>query len=99
MVDIAEVLINGRDISIDHVGIRPGEKVHEIMVSEEECYRTIERDGYYVICPVLPELRRAPIRQLALNEEYSSQHVPLAHKRLHGLLAPYIEAELKGVQA
>ena len=69
------------------------------MVSEEECYRTIERDGYYVICPVLPELRRAPIRQLALNEEYSSQHVTLDHKRLYGLLAPYIEAELKGVQA
>lgn len=99
VVDIAEALINGRDISIDYVGIRPGEKVHEIMVSEEECYRTIERDGYYVICPILPELRRAPIRQLALNEEYSSQHVTLDHKRLHGLLAPYIEAELKGVQA
>ena len=27
------------------------------MVSEEECYRTIERGGYYVICPMLPELR------------------------------------------
>jgi len=99
VMDIAEVLINGRDIPVVHVGIRPGEKVHEIMVSEEECYRTIERDGYYVICPVLPELRRTPIHELALHSEYSSQHVTLDHEALQALLASYIEAELKGVQA
>ncbi len=93
VVDIAEVLINGRDIPIVYTGIRPGEKVHEIMVSEEECYRTMERDGYYVICPILPELRRAPIEQPALNGEYSSQHVTLDHEGLRTLLAPYL-AEL-----
>jgi UDP-glucose 4-epimerase len=60
VVDIAEVLINGRGIPITYVGIRPGEKVHEILVSEEECHRTIERDDYYVICPILPELNKAP---------------------------------------
>jgi FlaA1/EpsC-like NDP-sugar epimerase len=62
VVDIAETLIGGRDIRLVDVGIRPGEKVHEIMVSEEECHRTIERDGYYVICPMLPELRRVDRR-------------------------------------
>ena len=45
----------GRNIPIVYTGIRPGEKVHEIMVSDEECHRTIEREGYYVICPMLPE--------------------------------------------
>jgi UDP-glucose 4-epimerase len=99
VVDIAETLINGRDIPIVYVGIRPGEKVHEILVSEEECYRTIERDGYYVIYPILPELRGGPIHQVALNDEYSSQHVTLGRDALRSLLAPYIEAELKGVQA
>jgi UDP-glucose 4-epimerase len=100
VVDIAEVLINGRGIPIIYVGIRPGEKVHEILVSEEECYRTVEREGYYVICPILPELRRAPIHQLALkNEEYSSQHVTLGHDALRTLLAPYIEPELERIQA
>lgn len=90
VVDIAEVLINGRDIPIVYTGIRPGEKVHEIMVSEEECYRTIERDGYYVICSILPELRRAPIEQPALNGEYSSQNVTIDHAGLRTLLAPYL---------
>ena len=64
MVDLAEVLIDGRDIPIVYTGIRPGEKIHEIMVSEEECHRTIERDGYYVDLPdaagVQPGDRRQP---------------------------------------
>ena len=46
-----------KDLPIVFTGIRPGEKVHEIMVSEEECFRTVERGDYYVIFPVLPELR------------------------------------------
>ena len=32
-------------------GIRPGEKIHEILVSEEEAFRTTERAGYYVLRP------------------------------------------------
>jgi len=93
IVDLAEVLINGRDIPITYTGIRPGEKIHEIMVSEEECYRTIERDGYYVICPMLPELRSDPIDQPALIGEYSSASVTLDHADLRELLAPYLDEQ------
>ena len=89
MVDVAETLIDGRDIPIVFTGIRPGEKVHEIMVSEEERYRTVERGDYYVICPMLPELRRAPIDQPALAGEYSSANVTLDRERLRELLAPF----------
>ncbi len=99
VVDIAEVLINGRDIPIVYGGIRPGEKVHEILVSEEECYRTIERDGHYVVSPILPELRRVSIDQPVLKDEYSSQHVTLDHDVLRGLLAPYVDFELKRMLA
>lgn len=90
IVDLAEVLINGRDIPITYTGIRPGEKIHEVMISEEECYRTIERDGYYVITPMLPELRSAPIKQPALTGEYSSANVTLSHADLRELLAQYL---------
>jgi len=99
VVDIAKVLINGRDIPIVTTGIRPGEKIHEILVSEEECHRTTERDGYYVICPILPELRRAPLDRRALTDEYSSQHEPLTPDALRALLAPYLDLELTGPQA
>ncbi len=93
VVDVARVLINGRNIPVAYTGIRPGEKVHEIMVSEEECYRTVERNGYYVICPVLPELRQMQIEQPALNAEYSSQQVTLNPEGLRMLLEPYVEME------
>jgi UDP-glucose 4-epimerase len=99
VVDIADVMINGRNIPVVYTGIRPGEKIHEILVSEEECYRTIEREGYFVICPILPELRRAPLQQLALNREFSSEHVTLDRKALRALLAPYMETEMKRIQA
>jgi UDP-glucose 4-epimerase len=90
VVDIAEVLINGREIPIVYTGIRPGEKVHEILVSEEECFRTIERNGYYVICSILPELRPRGSDRPALTEEYSSQRATLTGDALRQLLAPWI---------
>jgi len=33
------------------IGIRPGEKLHEKMVSEDEAYNTIDCDNFYVIKP------------------------------------------------
>lgn len=96
VVDVAEALINGREIPIVYTGIRPGEKIHEVMVSEEECHRTIERDGYYVICPLLPELRRSPIEGPALQDEYTSRAVTLNREGLRTLLAPWVEPQLPG---
>jgi FlaA1/EpsC-like NDP-sugar epimerase len=89
ITDLAEVLIDGREIRIEVTGIRPGEKIHEIMVSEEECYRTIERGEYYVICPMLPELR-PQIDRPALTSEYSSERITLDHDGLRTLLAPHL---------
>lgn len=73
IVDVAAVLIGDKKLPIEFTGIRPGEKVHEIMVSEEECFRTGERGDYYVILPVLPELRGEEAFAPALHAEYSSK--------------------------
>ena len=72
VTDIAEALIGDRKIDIRVTGIRPGEKVHEILVSEEEAYRTVERGDYYVIMPMLPELRSHDDQQPTLGKEYGS---------------------------
>ncbi len=37
--------------SIDHVGIRPGEKLHEVMITPEDSFSTYEYDNHYVIYP------------------------------------------------
>jgi UDP-glucose 4-epimerase len=71
MVDVASALIGDRSIETSFTGIRPGEKVHEILVSEEEAHRSIARGSYYVILPVLPELRR-DTGEATLGAEYSS---------------------------
>ena len=39
------------------------------MVSEEECFRTIESGDYYVILPVLPELRDWGLNRVVLAGE------------------------------
>jgi UDP-glucose 4-epimerase len=99
VVDVADVLINGREIPLVYTGIRPGEKIHEIMVSEEECHRTIERGDYYVICPMLPELLDAPIARPARITEYSSSEITLDRRGLQALLEPFLSTRQPGVQA
>lgn len=56
VLDVAKALIGPRKIEIRITGIRPGEKMHEIMVSEEECHHVVKRGDYYAILPMLPEL-------------------------------------------
>ena len=92
MVDLAHVLIGNRPVEVVFTGIRPGEKLHEIMVSEEERYRTIERTGYYVIQPLLPELRQGALGPPVLEGEYSSEQVTLDRSGLRELLAAYLDA-------
>lgn len=73
ITDIAKALMGELDLPIVFTGIRPGEKIHEIMVSEDECFRTVERGDYFVILPVLPELRGESDFTPALDKEYSSK--------------------------
>ncbi|HEY0049748.1 MAG TPA: polysaccharide biosynthesis protein [Pyrinomonadaceae bacterium] len=86
ITDLAKALMGEKDLPIIYTGIRPGEKIHEIMVSEEEIYRTVERNGYYVIMPVLPELREKEEFTPALTSEYSSKDDNISVEDLKVLL-------------
>lgn len=86
MTDVAKVLLGDKELPFVYTGIRPGEKVHEIMVSEEECFRTVEHGEYYVILPVLPELRDQQAFKPALETEYSSRDNNLSVTELRELL-------------
>lgn len=87
IVDLAKAIMGDKELPITYTGIRPGEKVHEIMVSEEECYRTIEQGDYYVILPMLPELRDGTEFVQALENEYSSRDNNISIAELRDLLA------------
>jgi len=72
VLDIARALIGHRPIEVKMVGIRPGEKIHEILISEEECHRSADRGQFYSIRPILPELDVESDMKPAFQGEYSS---------------------------
>lgn len=76
MVDIARAVAGDAEYLLVYTGVRPGEKIHEIMISEEEESRTERRGDNLVILPILPELRGAAAApdQLPFTGEYSSEH-------------------------
>ena len=81
MTDLAAYLIGDRDIETMITGIRPGEKIHEILLSEEEATRTIAgHEGYYALRPMLPELA-GPVDEPALVGDYSSEHALMSARR------------------
>jgi UDP-N-acetylglucosamine 4,6-dehydratase len=49
IVDLAKAIAPG--IPHEIVGVRPGEKLHEVMVTEDDARMTLELDDRYVICP------------------------------------------------
>jgi len=49
IMDVAKAIAPECEIKI--VGIRPGEKLHEVMIPSDEARNTVEYDDYYVIKP------------------------------------------------
>ena len=87
IIDVAKALIGTREIELKITGIRPGEKIHEVLISSEESARTHERGRNYVISPLLPELvtdSRVPVS--ADLWEYSSGSDPLSEEGVRELL-------------
>ena len=58
IIDLAELLIkrSKKKINIKVVGTRPGEKMFEELMNEEEVRRSLEIDKYYVISPAQTNL-------------------------------------------
>ena len=74
------------DIKIEEIGIRPGEKIDEILLSEEECLRTSERNGYYVINTILPVAKSTRDFEPVRTSEYTSAENLLSMEEITELL-------------
>jgi FlaA1/EpsC-like NDP-sugar epimerase len=70
--NIAKALIGNRKIQTKITGIRPGEKMHEIMISEEEIHHSHQVGNYYSIRSMLPEIGHYKGPNAELSKEYSS---------------------------
>lgn len=49
VVDLAKAIAPNAQVEI--IGIRPGEKLHEVLISEDEARQTVELDDMYVVQP------------------------------------------------
>ncbi|MFO7772806.1 MAG: UDP-N-acetylglucosamine 4,6-dehydratase (inverting) [Dehalococcoidia bacterium] len=58
ITDLADVIAPGARIEV--IGIRPGEKLHEILLTEEESRHSVEFDDYFVIEPEHAFRRKEP---------------------------------------
>ncbi len=72
IADLADVLIDGRYVKTSIIGTRPGEKLHEALISEEESSRTVRRGAYYAIQPTLPELQSHDEDDRFTDHEFNS---------------------------
>ena len=93
ILDLAEVLIEAsgkKTVKIVELGIRPGEKLHEILFSEYESKNTITYDeNYYVILPTIdiPGLRKHYSRFPSVKlESYNSSEGLMTKQELKELL-------------
>ena len=49
VIDLAQAM--APDSQLKNVGIRPGEKIHEVMITREDAKHTVEYDKYFVVKP------------------------------------------------
>jgi len=96
---IAELAGEDADIEIQVIGSKPGEKLYEELMNDEETRRTIELPNYFVVLPAFKcvyesiEYRYPDMSDVGLDKPYNSSTesvMPLdelrAYLRQHGLL-------------
>lgn len=66
IVDLATAMAPGMAHKV--VGIRPGEKLHEIMCPTDDSHLTLEFDDHFVICPTIQFSARVEFAKNCLGE-------------------------------
>jgi UDP-N-acetylglucosamine 4,6-dehydratase len=78
IMDLARVIAPECETKV--VGIRPGEKIHEVMISKDDARRTIEFDSFYMVQPDFRFWTRranfAPTKAVPEDFEYNSGSNP-----------------------
>ncbi len=102
IMDLAETI--APDCAIDCIGIRPGEKLHEVLVSEDEARNTVEAEDMYIIQPAHSWWRRenwVNAKPLAEGFRYASDNNEswLTNGELRELIAPELDMDDAAVAA
>jgi UDP-glucose 4-epimerase len=89
IINVAKILIENskKNIEIKITGIRPGEKIDEILISEEEIIRTYKNENFYVLHPMLPEIQSKTFPIPILTKEYSSKNFIMSYEETKTLFS------------
>ena len=94
IVDVISALVGKKKIEIKETGVRPGEKLHEVLVSQEESLRTISRGDYFAIKSILPEVSK-PVTAVKFDfDELSSEHFLMTSKEVDEFLSKNLSGDL-----
>ena len=96
IVDIVNALVGKKKIEVKETGIRPGEKLHEVLVSQEEALRTISRGDYFAIKSILPEVSKPVSPESFEFDELSSEHFLMTSKEVQTFLDKNLSGDLTG---
>jgi len=75
-VAIALASLFNHSKGMEEIGIRPGEKIHEVLVSPEEAFRTEDCGEYYKIRPALSESSNIDYKDYYKNGDYKKLFPP-----------------------
>jgi UDP-glucose 4-epimerase len=96
IVDIVNALVGKKKIEVKETGVRPGEKLHEVLVSQEESLRTISRGDYFAIKSILPEVSKPVSPESFEFDELSSEHFLMTSKEVQTFLDKNLSGDLTG---
>lgn len=81
IIDLANALAS--DLKTHIIGIRPGEKLHEVMVPADDSYHTYEFDDHFVIAPSISfNSRQNDFHINALNEQGKQVDIGFSYNSL-----------------
>jgi len=102
VVDVAEAI--GPNCSLEEIGIRPGEKVHEEMITNSDSLSTIDMGDYYAILPNSLKSKNTYMKHFGATEvqygfSYSSGSNPdfLSIEELRTLIKNNIDPNFKPI--
>ena len=69
IMDLAQAI--KKDFKYEEIGIRPGEKLHEEMISPDDSRRTVELSNRYVVSPIYAEWGFTPPKGKAVEDGFT----------------------------
>jgi UDP-N-acetylglucosamine 4,6-dehydratase/5-epimerase len=98
LIDLAEAIAPG--CVLDHIGIRPGEKLHEVLLSEDESRTAVEVDDMFIVKPLHPWWKNGNwihARELPSGFHYTSDSNDewLSPEQLQELIEPEVAIKVQ----